>query len=447
MKEKLHRVLGGADIFFLAFGAMVGWSWVVLAGEWLTGAGFVGAALAFAIGGSVIALIGLTYAELASAMPYAGGEHVYVERAFGPTVSFFATWAIVLGYVSVVCFEAIALPVALVYLFPDLRQIPLWNVAGYDVYLTEILIGSFAAALICGLNIIGVQAASFVQKVVIILVLAAGVFLITGGFVSGERPAGTWVSDVGGVAGVLVMTPFLFVGFDVIPQSAEEIKLPKRKIGTILITSIVFATIFYIGVMIAVGFAPISPGMDHKGLAAADAANALWKSEKAGAFVILAGVAGILTSWNAFLIGGSRALFAMARAGQLPSFLGRVHPRYSTPYGAILLIGLLALLAPLLGRNALIWLVNAGGFGIIIAYFCVAVSFLALRIKEPEMERPYRAPAGFLVGTIAAVLSLALAALYMPGSPAALLWPHEWGLVAGWGFLGLAAHYAASRRH
>jgi amino acid transporter len=70
---------------------------------------------------------------------------------------------------------------------------------------------------------------------------------------------------------------------------------------------------------------------------------------------------GILTTWNAFLIGGSRAIYALARAGQLPRSLGKLHPRYNTPHNAVLLIGALSVISPLFGRPALVWLADAGG--------------------------------------------------------------------------------------
>jgi len=95
------RVLGRKEVLALAFGAMIGWSWVVLSGTWIYSAGTVGAILAFLFGGLVMLVIGLTYAELASALPFAGGEHVYSHRALGTGASFICTWAIILGYVSV----------------------------------------------------------------------------------------------------------------------------------------------------------------------------------------------------------------------------------------------------------------------------------------------------------------------------------------------------------
>jgi amino acid permease len=129
----LIRVLGRREVISLAFGAMIGWSWVALAGTWLESAGSIGAILAFLVGGVVIAFIGMTYAELASAMPQVGGEHTYSLRAMGPGASFVCTWSIIFGYFSVVAFEVVALPTVTEYLFPDFKVGFLWTVAGYDV--------------------------------------------------------------------------------------------------------------------------------------------------------------------------------------------------------------------------------------------------------------------------------------------------------------------------
>ncbi|MGI9309789.1 MAG: amino acid permease, partial [Gammaproteobacteria bacterium] len=106
------RVLGRRDVITLAFGAIIGWSWVLLTGNWVATAGSLGAITAFIVGGIAMILIGLTYAELASAMPKAGGEHVYSLRALGPGASFICTWALILAYVTVVAFEAVALSAA-----------------------------------------------------------------------------------------------------------------------------------------------------------------------------------------------------------------------------------------------------------------------------------------------------------------------------------------------
>ena len=86
------RVIRRREVLALSFGAMIGWGWVALTGTWIEGAGSVGAMLAILFGGVVVVLVGFTYAELASAMPQAGGEHVYSHRALGASASFICTW-------------------------------------------------------------------------------------------------------------------------------------------------------------------------------------------------------------------------------------------------------------------------------------------------------------------------------------------------------------------
>jgi amino acid transporter len=187
--------------------------------------------------------------------------------------------------------------------------------------------------------------------------------------------------------------------------------------------------------------------MAASSLVTADAASAVFGGGWAGKLVVLAGIGGIVTSWNAFFIGGSRAIYAMAHARMLPSFLGRMHPRYNTPVNAILLIGILSCLAPLFGRRMLVWLVDAGGLGIVIAYATVVLSFLVLRAREPEMPRPFVVPYGQPVGIVALILSLCLIVLYLPGSPSALIWPNEWAIVLGWTALGCVFYLWARIAH
>ncbi len=97
MPGKFSKTLAKREVITLAFGAMIGWSWVLLTGEWLLRAGSLGTVIAFSVGGTAVIFISLTYAELASAMPRAGGEHVYTYRARGYTPSFIASWAIVMA--------------------------------------------------------------------------------------------------------------------------------------------------------------------------------------------------------------------------------------------------------------------------------------------------------------------------------------------------------------
>ena len=441
------RVIRRKEVFALAFGAMIGWSWVALTGNWIDGAGSVGAMLAFAIGGVVVIFVGLTYAELASAMPQAGGEHVYSHRALGSTASFICTWAILLGYVSVVAFEAVALPTVADYLVPGFSRGYLWTVAGWDVNLTWVLVGVVAAIVITVINILGIRTAAKLQLLATALVLLVGLMLVGGGLVNGDSGnlEPLFSNGAKGLLGVLIMVPFMFVGFDVIPQSAEEIDIPFAEIGRLLMLSIGMAVLWYIAMIWGVSAGLDAAARASSDLPTADASAALLGGAWAGKLLVTGGIGGILTSWNAFLIGGSRAIYALARAGQLPSVLGRLHPRFHTPHNAILLIGSLSVVAPLFGRPALVWLVDAGGLGIVVAYAFVAWSFLILRKNEPAMQRPYRVPSGRAVGWIALILSVAISFLYLPFSPAALIWPHEWLIVLAWVVLGALLLAGAKR--
>ena len=432
------RLLGRRDVIALAFGAMIGWSWVVLAGDWIQSAGVLGAVGAFLFGGLIMGLIGLTYAELAAALPFAGGEHVYAERALGSGWAFISTWAITLGYVSVCAFEAVALPTVIATFVPGLQSLPLWTIAGWTVTLPWVAVGIGAALLITWLNILGVRPAALVQSIVVGVILLIGLVFLAG--VALKPVAGSLnplsMGGVGGFVTVLVMVPFLFVGFDVIPQAAEEIAVPQRSMGRLLIFSVLLAAAWYAAIIVGVALALPPTARESADLATAAAMGSVW-GELGAAALVLAGLGGILTSWNAFVVGGSRAIYAMARAGQLPSTFAELHPRYRTPHRAIAMIGALSMLAPLFGRPALVWLVNAGGLGIVVAYATVALAFLALRRREPALDRPYRVPAATLVGSSALLLSLGLAVLYLPGSPAALSWPAEWSIIIIWSAIGL----------
>ncbi len=442
------RVLRRREVLALAFGAMIGWSWVVLTGTWIASAGTLGAIAAFLLGGFAILLIGLTYAELASALPFAGGEHVYSERALGRAASFVCTWAIILGYVSVVTFEAVALPTVLSSLIPGLDKVYLWQVAGWDVHPTWVLVGVAGAVLMTVLNVIGVRMVALVQTLVVLIILIVGVVFVTGATLNGtvENMQPLMQDGFSGIALVLVMVPFMFVGFDTIPQAAEEIDLPFRDIGTVLMLSVAMAIAWYSLIILGVGLTMNAAALAKADLATAEA-SALLYGDSGRIALLLAGLAGIKTSWNAFIVGGSRAMFALARAGLLPEPLGRLHPKYRTPTNAILLIGALSAIGPLFGRPVLVWVVDAGGLGIVIAYAMVAWSFLVLRKKEPALPRPYRVPFGNAVGSLALLLSLGLGLLYMPGSPAALLWPQEWGIVFLWSGMGALLYFYAARKN
>ncbi len=441
MKEdvKLIKILGNKDVLSLAFGAMIGWGWVVTAGIWITEAGSLGAILAFLIGGVLVILVGLTYAELAAAIPLAGGEFIYSFKALGRVASFVTTWAIILGYVSVVAFEAVALPTVFEYLTPGYSKGYMYTIAGWDVTLTWAGVGILGSILITWVNYKGIKFSTSIMFILTLLIALAGILLITGSSFGGDATHMEPLFEKGtaGLLTVVIMTPFMFVGFDVIPQAAEEINLPQKRIGQLLIFSVVLAIIWYVAIIFGVSRILTPTQLSESNLVTADAmATAFGGSKLMGNILVLGGIGGILTSWIGFYIGGSRAIYALARAGMLPKGLGDLHPKYRTPHKAILLIGALSTIAPLFGRPALVWLVDAGGLGLVVAWLMVAVSFLVLRKKDPSMVRPFYLKVGKPIGWAAVVMSVGIGILYMPGMPSALVWPYEWIIVIVWAILG-----------
>lgn len=427
------------DVLFMSTGAMLGWGWVVLSGSWVSSAGFAGTALAFTIGGLLIVFIGLTYAELASALPKTGGGMVFVLRAFKPKgIGYFAAWSVLFGYVSVITFEAVALPTVIDYVIPFDHVGYMWSVSGFDIFFSWMIIGSLGSVVLTSLNYFGVTPAKIVQNVLTLAVVAAGLLLMFGGFTLGDSSnlSPLFGTGAGGIMTVLVMIPFLFVGFDVIPQISAEFKSPPKLLGRILIGSIIVTIIFYILIAFGVSMGLTKDEIELSNLATADAMGSMFNSQAMANIIVLAGVAGIITSWNAFIIGGSRILYAMSIRNMIPKWFSYIHPKYNTPSHAIIFLGVLGVLAPLLGHSSLDWFVNAGGIGIVLGYLIVSISFLKLRKVEPDLNRPFKIRNWRMMGFIAILLSIFFILLYMPFSPSALVWPMEWMIVIGWYLLG-----------
>lgn len=449
-QQEFRKVFSRKDIFALAFGAMIGWGWVVLTNDWILGAGALGAVTAFVLGGIMIFFVGLTYAELTAALPESGGLCVFTQRAMGWHAAFFSSWAIVLGYVSVVAFEAVAFPSVLEYFVgPGYYQGYLYTIAGYDVYAGWLAVGIFSGLVMTALNYFGTKNVAVFQNAVTILIAAVGLLLFCGSLARGsvQNLEPVFQNGFKGILAIAVMTPFMFMGFDVIPQAAEEMNVPYRSIGKILLMSVVMAILWYVMIILSTALALNPLEIGRARIATADAMQKVYGGNPwAMKLLVLAGIGGILTSWNAFFVGGSRALYAMAERQMLPGFLGAIHPRFKTPGNAILLIGGLTSLTPVFGKKMLTWLVNAGSLAVVIAYFMVALSFILLRLREPELSRPYKVVRWKTVGVGALIMTGFMILLCLPGFPAALAWPNEWGIILGWCALGGWFYFRAPGR-
>lgn len=452
-KSSFDKVLGTWDILVIAFGAMIGWGWVVSSGDWIERGGVFGAALGFVIGGVMIFFVGLTYAELTAALPQCGGEQVFSHRAFGPIGSFVCAWAIILGYVGAACYEACALPTIIAYIFPGFLKGYLYTVEGFDIYASWLAVALLVAMFITFINIRGVKSAAIVQAILTGIIALVGIILIIVGFSRGDSvnlQGQMWIGEdkasmIRGCIGVATLTPFYLMGFDVIPQAAEEINVPPKQIGTMLLLSIVCAVVFYGLVIIAVGFC-LSPdeiveASKGNGLVSASALSKVLHSDLFAKVVVIGGMCGIITTWNAFLMGGSRAMYSMGESYMIPRMFAKLN-KYKTPVNCLLLIGLLTMLAPFAGKKVLLWISDAASLACTFAYCMVAASFVRLRKIEPNLKRPYKIKHYKLIGFLAVVLSLIMCILCAKG-----LVKQEWFIVIGWVTLGLVLGLTAKFKY
>jgi len=441
--------------FCLAFGAMIGVGWVTAMGPWLTTAGPVGAVIAFAAGGLLIFFIGICYAEVTAMIPVSGGEVAYSYKAFGIPESFLVGWFLSFGYLSVSAFEASSIGKIASYLFPWLDVWPLYAINGDIIYGSHILIALSFVFLITYINYVGVkQTIRFQIFLTLAFILIVAIVALTG-FSSGSlgnlHPYFNNAPSSGilaGIIGVFSTVPFWLVGFDTIPQGAEEAsdKVTPRTIGLLILVSIIAAVFFYILLIISTSMAG-----DWKSLLGSDLLTArifehTFYSGILVKAILIAIIIGLLTSWNGFFLAGSRVLFAMGRGRIILGDFGKIHLKHHTPYVAVLFSGIITFAAALLGRGAMIAFVDVGSFCIAAAFLGVSLSFLKLRSKYPELERPYLAPGGKVTGYISIAGSLLiLLAITLPGSPAALKWPLEWMILIFLCLLGALIWFISGR--
>ncbi len=446
-RPQLKKGIGKAGMFSLAFGAMIGVGWITAMGSWLSNAGPLGAVIAFALGGLLMLAIGLCYAEITAALPLSGGEVAYAYKAYGTTKAFIVGWFLVFGYLSVSAFEAVSISKVFSYLIPSIDYWELYSVNGSPIYFSHIVLSAVFVLVISAINYTGVKNSAKFQVGLTVLFIGLTFVFVIAGLVMGDWnnlsplfSSNTTGSITAGVAMVLVTVPFWFVGFDTIPQAAEEAKetISAKTIGLLIPLSIVAAVSFYILLIMSTSIAAPWNEIVNDKLPTAKAFGIATESPFLVKLILVTAIVGLLTSWNGFFLAGSRVLFAMGRGKIIAPVLGKSHINHKTPYNAVLFSGVVTFLASLMGPGAMVAFVNVGSLCIVIAFFGVSASFLTLRKKFPDLHRPYRTPGGKLLGYIGLVGSLCiLSIMVFPNSPVALVWPFEWAIFLTFAILGI----------
>jgi amino acid transporter len=436
---KLKKAMRPIDVWGLALGAIIGWGCFVLPGSaFLPKAGPLGTTIGMLIGALLIIVIALSYGYLIRRFPVSGGEFVYTRETLGKKNAFICGWGMILAYWSLIPLNATALALISRYLFPGIiQQGLLYEVAGWDVYAGEVILASAFIIFMAYINIKGIKQAAWMQTA-ISMTLVGCIFIVTflvlgqsdwGNLEPGFQDGRRWWK---GVFSIVAMAPWAFIGFDCIPQSAEEYNFNHKKSTAIMVSAILIAAIMYISIC-TVTAAGIKPWQELL----ADRHN--WptgfvvRNTLGLAGLVALGIAmfcAVVSGMNAFYISTSRLMYAMSKDGALPKIFEKLSPKYGTPRNAIIFIMILSLFAPWFGREILSWIVDMTSVGaaIVFGYTTAAAAFIAYKHKH------FTQMGVGILGCLFSVFFLSL--LIVPGMPGYLTFQSRVILLA-WIAIGL----------
>jgi APA family basic amino acid/polyamine antiporter len=407
--------------------------------------------LVFLIAGVFFALASMTYVEGAALHRERGGSSVFARYAFNELVSFVAGWAILLDYCILLAVTAFT---ATNYLaeFSD--------AVGHGAL--EIVVAIGVIAVVALINVGGVSvrqlrrgllvALADIVVQLLVIVLGLALLLDPGVIVDsihlGSSPA--WDDTIY----ALTIATIAFTGLEAAASLAGETSTTRTGLHRLVGPGVGTILLVYVGIaVVGVSALPIDGGPDAFGtrdveaplLSVADAFSQQWLADALRAAVALTAVIGLLAAANSAMLGISRLAYGLATNRQIPSALGRLHPRRGTPY---VLIGLAALVAAALTVPADIdFLVGIYAFGAMLAFTIAHCSIIRLRYREPDRERPYAVPLSIRVRGGALPLPAVVGAVLSGAGWITVVVLHDGARYVGLGWLlGGLLLYVAYRR-
>jgi len=425
-------------VWAIALGCIIGWGSFVNPGKkFLPNSGVAGTAIAMVLGALVMIVIAFSYAYMVPKYPKAGGEYTFAKECCSRPAGFFCGWFLVAAYLTNVPMNSTAIGLIVDGLdgTADILKFGFnYKIAGFEVYFGEMIFAMAILILFGLLNIWGVKKAGSVQLFLSAL-LVVSVFVLTVSAIFSSKihgvnmepvwgfdkdaamAAGATTENIGefankGTLGIVsavlatfAIAPWAFVGFDTIPQAAEEFKFSHKKVISIMVIAIVFGCFVYISNN-TIAAAALENWPDR--VMAGEWVLLIAAEELLGVFgKVLVGVAvscAVLSGIMGFYLAASRLMYSMANDGCLPAIFGRVDKKYETPKNAIVFCMIISLSGPILGREALGWFVDMSAIGASIGYFFTSLCTLIQMKKDGD---------GKAITKVMAVLGVGFSVIFM----------------------------------
>jgi len=403
-EPKLQSELTLFDVTNLVVGAIIGAD-IYVASSF--GAAYLGPSsiVVWIVAGIIAVVIALCFAQCAALLPRVGGPYAYAKEAWGPFAGFIVGWSLWLAeWVSLAVFP-VAFTRYLMFFIPNLE----WHY--------QIMVKGLFVAFLAATNIVGVKAAGRINDVLTLVKLAPLIFFSGIGLLymilhptvalSNLSPFSPYgFSNFGGT---LVLIFWAYAGFEISTIPADEIKDPGRTIPRAIVLGISIVTIFYLATNIVLfGVRPYNQlANDIAPLASATTTLLGTTSILAligGAIVGVGALISVAGSDESGMIGTSRLGYALAVDGLYPRIFAKVHPRFKTPFLAIIIQAITALIAAIVGNLSM--LISTSVFFMAIAYIATSVSIFSLRKKNFKPQ--FHLKGGLLIPSLGVIFSLYL---------------------------------------